>query len=182
MKKTIFYVIFALVVGFLSFLVIRPIFIKNNLLSNTNEQNVSNTTGWKTYQFDKQYKNAFLHFKLNYPQEWQPKEEGESVGWYSGGKQKIFTVSWLHPDFVYDVEGICRAGMCDKLAEISIAQQTTIEISKPTSERQTAMNLPDTFLLGEIVKSNNTIIPTFSTEVLSIDEFRTVLATFSFTD
>jgi len=182
MKKIFFYTLFALTAVLLSFFIIRPAFINNFLLNKTTRQNVSNTTGWKTYQLDKQFNNATLHFKLNYPQEWQPKEEGESVAWYSIEKQKLFTVLWLNPDFVYDVERICRTGMCNKIAEVLTVQNITIEISKPTPERQSAMKLSNTFLLGEIVKSNNIIIPIFSTEALSVDDFKTVLTTFSFTD
>jgi hypothetical protein len=181
-KKITCYILFTLIVALLSLLIIRPILINKALLNNTVKQNVSNISSWKTYQLDKQYKNAALHFKLSYPPEWLPKEERESVVWYSAKNQNVFTVSWLNPDLVYDVEGICRTGMCNKIAEVSTVQNVTIEISKPTPERQKAVKLTDTFLLGEIVKSNKIIVPIFSTEVLSVNEFKTVLVTFSFTD
>lgn len=182
MKKIIFYALFALIATLLSLLIIKPMLTNRALLSNTGKQNVGNTSGWKTYQFDKQYKDAALHFRLSYPQEWQPKEKTESVMWYSAEEQEMFTVSWLNPDFIYDVESICRSGMCDKVSEVSTSQNNTIEIWRPTSERQKALSLPDTFLWGEIVNSSKRIIPEFSTVALSVKDFETILATFSFTD
>jgi hypothetical protein len=182
MKKTIFYILFVFVAAVLSFLVIQKVFVKKPLSNDITNENGNNTSSWKTYQFDKQYKNAALHFKLSYPQEWQFKEEGESVKWYSKENQNVFTVSWLNPDVLYDIENICRFGMCNKVSEVSTSGNITIEIWKPTSERQRTFNLPDTFLQGKIINSTHRIIPEFTTEFLSIDDFKTILVTFSFTD
>lgn len=182
MKKIIVYILLALILILLSFLFIKPTFIRKALLNNTVRKNVGDTSGWETYQLDKQYKNAALHFKLSYPREWQPKEEGENVAWYSIGKQKLFTVSWFNPDFVYDVESVCRVGMCNKISEVSTSQNITIEILKPIPERQKSLKLSNSYLQGEIVSSNRPIIPNFTTDVLSVDNFKAVLTTFSFTD
>lgn len=170
MKKIVFFAFFGLILFFLA------------LVNKDVKGRLNNISSWKIYQLDKQYKNTSLHFKLSYPQEWQVKEEEESVVWYSPKKQKILTVSWMHPDFVYDVEGVCRTGMCKKTSEALTVQNITIEISKPIFERQKALKLSDFYLQGELIDSNKPIIPIFITDILSVDDFKAVLTTFSFTD
>lgn len=139
------------------------------------------TVDWKTYRFEKSYKNGKLKFEMKYLQEWQVLEESESVKWYiRDPKEHLFFVSWLNPDFIYGVEGLCRFGMCDKISEIKTRGDTNIEIWKPTPKRREQLGLADDYLHATIVDLDKSIIPIFGTPSLKIELFKILLSTFKF--
>lgn len=133
---------------------------------------------WTEFEYKKEYAKAGIHFALSYPQEWQPIESGEKVTWVLNSNQEILTVSWLNPDVVYDVMDVCVIGKCDKVGEIKTSTNEIIEILKPTSERRSGLELPEGYLEGDIIDSQFPIVPKFSSSVLSIEDFKSVLVTF----
>lgn len=147
------------------------------LTSGEGQPRINQKSDWQTYQFDKAYEVASLHFSLSHPQDWQPIEEGERVVWYAPDKQKKLVVSWLNPDVISDTESICRAGMCNPVGTTTTASGETVTIYQPTPQRQQDLGLPNTFLIGIFDTSPNEITPEFSTDSLAVDELIEVLAT-----
>lgn len=146
------------------------------------KQTTINTSNWGIYSLNKQYKNSGLHFKINYPKEWQFQEKPLSTEWHSAGSNDdTFTISWLNPDVTYDREDVCSVGECNKITAVKTTSGFMIEIWKPTPLRQKNLNLPDTFLQAEITNPDKLITIMFTTTSLSAENFKSVLSTFSFT-
>jgi len=127
---------------------------------------------WKARTFERVYEQGRLEFSLSYPKEWTLKERTTSLVW-SGAKGAVFEAHWLDPDKVYDVESVCRAGMCEELGAVG-----GIRVAKPTPERRKAMGLGEGFLFAEAAEAKSGVNVWFTTERLSVKDFKGVLATF----
>jgi len=141
-------------------------------------------TDSKTYQFEKSYESSHLKFQIKHPVSWQVKEGSEGVEWYmNDSEQSIFAISWLNPDYVYDVESVCRDDLCEKVIEVVTKdQKLTINILKPTTERLKSLDLPESYLFAEISNLDERVVPTFSTNSLQLETFDQVISTFQFLD
>lgn len=143
------------------------------------------TANWETYKLEKLYSKTKVNFEIKYPLEYgEPQKKNEVITWVDKTNNKIiFSVSWLNPDMIYDVESICRANMCTKIDEVITSDQKyIIPIQKPTIERQTDLKLSNNYLFSEIFNSNKIYSLTFATDMLTASEFKTILSTFRFLD
>lgn len=139
------------------------------------------TADWETYRFEKIYQMGDLRFEIQHPKEWQVLGEEEGVKWYAANPEKyLFFVSWLNPDFIYGVEGVCRSGMCDKISEIKAKEGLNIEIWKPTPERREHLSLAGDYLHATILIPEKPIVPEFGTPSLGLELFKVILSTFRF--
>lgn len=134
---------------------------------------------WKSYELQRSYARASLRFSIRCPRTWKLKESPTSALWTDPKRQgAAFAVHWLNPDNIYDVESICRAGMCADLEPAAAAYGRKLRVAQPTSERRAAMGLAEGFLYAEAADSQSRISVWFTTDHLPVATFRRVLSTF----
>ena len=89
---------------------------KANLIS-PSPTTKDNASDWKTYRFERNYKNGYLGFEIKHPQEWkvlENLEEGGTISFFEKNKNEaVFLISWLNPDLIYDIEDLCIKGFCE---------------------------------------------------------------------
>lgn len=136
--------------------------------------------GWKARRFERAYENSRLRLEVRVPGDWKLKENPTSLIWTAKGREgEAFAIHWLNPDHIYDVESICRSGMCVDEAPLKAASGLKLRIARPTAERRAAMGLSKDFLFAEPLESKERITFWFTTDHLPIGMFKKVLSTFS---